>query len=471
MTTRCKICNLPPEYIKWVEKELRNGLSGRGTIAKELTTRGFTVSESAVKRHKTNHMKEPIPADTPLLGVVAPPVPPTTLPTSKQEAGHFEYDDDGGEISTRAYADDDPEDQELIKDTAKILKDHGIDPDIFVAVGTVGVSRWQIARSDEDSESGFVKTWNTAFKFRFERKVAPGEEDFDLPTLYMQVQDRTPKLPILNNNENTFVVSFSDPQIGKVDERGGTEELLDRIEGVKERLENRLEKKSYKNTIFADAGDIIEGFENTSGQAFGNDRSLMRQVDLAITIEESFTNLIYNYTDHLTVAGVPSNHSAWRKGKGYLGTPADDWGLFSLKQIQKMYDRLEYRDVEFMYPGEYEKTLLIPAGKYNIGLAHGDDARPNKAPEWWGRQMHGGGPVSGAQVLLTGHYHSFLAMVTGGMPGVDGPPRQKWWLQSPTLDNGSSWYRHFSGETSDAGMLVFEMNPETGFVLNSLEIL
>jgi len=49
--------------------------------------------------------------------------------------------------------------------------------------------------------------------------------------------------------------------------------------------------------------------------------------------------------------------------------------------------------------------------------------------------------------------------------------RSKWWLQAPTLDNGSDWYRNTKGDDSDPGLVIFEIDAETGFDFASLTIL
>jgi hypothetical protein len=48
--------------------------------------------------------------------------------------------------------------------------------------------------------------------------------------------------------------------------------------------------------------------------------------------------------------------------------------------------------------------------------------------------------------------------------------RAKWWLQAPTLDNGSDWFRNLAGDDSDPGLLVFDLTAD-GFELQSLAVL
>jgi hypothetical protein len=102
-----------------------------------------------------------------------------------------------------------------------------------------------------------------------------------------------------------------------------------------------------------------------------------------------------------------------------------------------------------------------------LGMVHGNQFAKNGAINWWSKQQHGGQPVGSADILLTGHYHHLVVMPTGRNPHSG---RSKWWLQAPTLDNGSDWFRNSAGEDSDPGLLVFDITEE-GFDLQSLVVL
>jgi hypothetical protein len=48
--------------------------------------------------------------------------------------------------------------------------------------------------------------------------------------------------------------------------------------------------------------------------------------------------------------------------------------------------------------------------------------------------------------------------------------RSKWWLQAPTADAGSDWFRNLAGDDSDPGILTFDITDD-GFDLQSLTVL
>jgi hypothetical protein len=102
-----------------------------------------------------------------------------------------------------------------------------------------------------------------------------------------------------------------------------------------------------------------------------------------------------------------------------------------------------------------------------LGMVHGNQYSPGKAVEWWSKQQHGAQPVGGADVLITGHYHHLVVQPTGRSARTG---RAKWWLQAPTLDNGSDWFRNIAGDDSDPGLLTFDVTGD-GFELQSLTVL
>jgi hypothetical protein len=196
----------------------------------------------------------------------------------------------------------------------------------------------------------------------------------------------------------------------------------------------------------------------------------MQQLDLAGTLEQEFITLLAQTHDKVTVGGVPSNHAAWRKGKDILGRPSDDWGLFLLKQIQKAYKLAPeaYGHVDFLYPGEWEKGLCIPVQGLDIGLVHGEDSTLAQMENWWAKQVHGNSPIASADILITAHYHT-LGLKPSGRSAKTG--KQKYWIATPTLDNGSDWWANKSGSDSDPGLMAFVVDSEIGFDLQSFTVL
>lgn len=463
---QCKTCNMTEKVHEFIEEMIDINL-GYAEMSRQLhEAQNVKISPDALSNHLRKHRKL-----DPLLGVVLPPV--TSQTTPKGWSPGVELEGDTGVVTST------PQTNDKITDFSDILRELGIDPESFEVVGPARISKWQ-QRARQGSE-GFKTVWLTAYRLNIQKRglseeVSEDTPELDLPLLYATSKASAGKwrgpVNVASRRDNrTTVVAFADPQTGKNGSRGGTDELIKRIEVKKQRLAEYCGRQNSATSIFLDAGDIIEGFENVEQQQYTNDLSLMEQVDLSHTFELDFIDLLSELHDSVIGASVPSNHAAWRKGKGNLGKPSDDWGLHIMKQVEKAYTR--YRpdnNVTFMYPEEWRKSLIIPVQGINLGLVHGDDVnKPEAMPQWWANQCHGGGPVATADILLHGHFHT-LRLHPSGRSATTG--KQKWLIGSPTLDNGSDWYANGNGGgDSDAGLLVFVIDKETGLDIESLAVL
>lgn len=456
---QCMTCNAPEEIQKYMIVLRADGESYE-TISTKVSAKyyPFTISPDAVANHLKKHVEFVTTTTTntnlsPLLGVVNPPAKPP-----KGWEPRVELDGDSGEVVTTPQTDD------SITDFSQILTEFGIDPDEFEIDGKVRLSKWQTPSGE----------WRTSYKFVIARKRSA--EPLELPSLLAEVKtnavfatirDYTP--PVRNPNR-TLVVPFSDLQAGKVGSRGDSKALIERVLEKKAKLSEYIDQQGCSEAVFLDGGDVVESFENTAQQAFTNDLSIMEQLDLAGTLEQEFISLLASTHDRVLVGGVPSNHSAWRKGKDVLGRPSDDWGLFLLKQIEKAY-RLagsSYDHVEFMYPGEWEKGLGFEVQGVGIGLVHGEESSLAQMPNWWAKQVHGASPIADADILITAHYHTLGLNPTGRSRRTG---KQKYWIATPTLDNGSDWWANKSGSDSDPGLMAFVVDSEIGFDLQSFTVL
>jgi hypothetical protein len=234
---------------------------------------------------------------------------------------------------------------------------------------------------------------------------------------------------------------------------------------IREKLDALLGERNPSAILLADAGDGIEGFESGGNPMFTNDLSLSGQLDTYGTELFEYINLAHGYAP-VTVAGIPSNHAAWRCGKQNLGRPSDDLGLFMHKQVQRVTDAAGM-GVSWVKPAEYDESVAVDFYGTRVGIVHGNQFGPGQAVTWWQKQAFGAQAAATADVLVHGHYHSFSASVAGRNP-VSG--RQRYCLGAPTLDNGSDWFRQVQGRDSDPGLMVFDVT-EQGFDLSSLTIL
>jgi hypothetical protein len=331
----------------------------------------------------------------------------------------------------------------------EFLRGAGYDPEIYEVVGnTVRTSKWQ------QREGG---DWLTSFRFTFRLKTAT----VDLPLLYAQAKKTKPATPPLTASEKVLVVCWADSQTGKVDSRGGTSELIERIIAKQQKLEAHLKKNRYQKILFFNVGDSIEGFDSGGNPLRTNDLSLMQQVDLEATFEWETLKLLAKHAP-VEAASVGSNHCAWRQSKTRLGTPQDDWGI----HIQRTLARLSFEvglSIKFYEPELQDESLALdPFGdqSFIVGLVHGHQAsKPESMAHWWRGQSHGDQPVAHADLLIHGHWHHLRVQETGRKNN-----RSRWIVACPTLDNGSSWYRNtMGGDDSDPGLLIIPLTHGEGF--------
>jgi len=359
----------------------------------------------------------------------------------------IEFDGTEGEATTQGL--------ENKPDFNEFLRERGYDPAEYEVIGnSVRTSQWQVA-----SPWPAEPRWLTSYRFHFRKRTDAG---LDLPLLFAEAK-RGIKKPIQSfiekNNRKALVVALADFQLGKVDTRGGTKETTQRILEAYDRIEAQFKSGRYEQIILADVGDIVENFSNAASeqQQYGNDLSLMDQVDLATTLIWEINKRASRYCTNIVYASIASNHCRFKINKQNVGLPGqDDWGIMIAKQIHRLASETNL-PVKVLIPDPQDESLAYDVfgdGFHVLGLWHGHQCgSPDKVGQWWKNQAFGQQPVHAATVALTGHWHHLrvqeLAQSSNG--------GSRFWIQAPTMDAGSNWYRLNSGEDSQPGIVVFEL--------------
>lgn len=332
------------------------------------------------------------------------------------------------------------------------LRERGYDPAEYEVVGnTVRTSQWQ--RYDGE--------WLTSYRFQF-RKRTLGQ---DLPILLAEAKKKVKVNKLPKAEDKALVILWSDLQVGKVDYRGGSDKLIERVELTKIRLKNLIREQKPSKVIFADLGDTIEGFSNTAdmAQLQSNDLSIMEQVDLSITFAYDTIRSIYELVPDITYASVGSNHCQWRVGKQQVGKGTDDWAIFIGRQLARLAEAQDL-NIKFLEPQPWDESLAIDVFDdqfHVLGVVHGHQAggRPENVPDWWRKQSFGKQPVSDATVLVHGHWHHLRVTELGSTPHG----HSRFLISASTLDNGSNWFRKQSGEDSVPGLVTFVLERGVGY--------
>jgi hypothetical protein len=332
------------------------------------------------------------------------------------------------------------------------LRERGYPPEEYRIVGTPRTSQWQ--RYDGD--------WLTSYRFSFERRT---ELANDLPILLAEAQKKTKqRKPLLKVTDKALVILWSDLQVGKVDYRGNSQSLIERVALMQDRLIEKIKQEKPSKVIMADLGDTIEGFNNAADmqQLQSNDLSLMNQVDLATTFAWQTLRMIAELVPDVTYASVGSNHCQWRIGKQVVGTATDDWGVFIGRQLARLAKE-KGLPIRFLEPQTHDESLAIDVfddGFHILGIIHGHQAkRPDNMAAFWRGQAFGRQPIADASLLIHGHWHHVRVTETGSTRSGT----SRFLVMGSTMDNGSGWWKKVSGEDSVPGLVVLMLEKDVDY--------
>jgi hypothetical protein len=377
--------------------------------------------------------------------------PAETIKKSIGVSPVVEFDGTEGNAVTGGYA-------EEPQNFDEFLIDAGIDPQDIEVIPPVRTSRWQQQKEGE-------LIWLTSYRFTFRKKTS----GVDLPTLMREAERSIKKRQPKQSTDRALVVCWSDLQVGKVDYRGDSASLVQRVSDTSEELLAMIKKDKPEKVIFADVGDTVENFGNANAeqQYVSNDLSIMEQVDLATTLAWKTLRAIAEYTPDVTYASIGSNHCQWRRNGKAIGKPTDDWGIFIGRQLARLASESGADHIRFIEPQPHEEALAFDVfgDDYHIlGLAHGHQARrPDLMATWWRQQAFGNQSVAHATTLVHGHFHHLRVTEMGSTPHGT----SRFLVMAPTMDNGSNWFRMVAGEDSIPGLAAFYLDkgkPFTGTV-------
>jgi hypothetical protein len=215
---------------------------------------------------------------------------------SKYKPG-IEFDGTEGTATTPGY-ESEPENFDTF------LIDAGLDPDGIEVIPPVRTSRWQQQKDGE-------LVWLTSYRFTFRRKAA----GLNLPLLLAEANKKVKLTPLKASSDKALVVLWSDLQVGKVDYRGNSESLIERVGLMQQRITALIKREKPKKVIFADLGDTVENFTNAANmqQLQSNDLSIMEQVDLATTFAWQTLKQIVALVPDVTYASIGDRRASCRE--------------------------------------------------------------------------------------------------------------------------------------------------------------
>jgi predicted phosphodiesterase len=340
------------------------------------------------------------------------------------EVGH-----DGGFIVST------PRNAGELPDAAQLLKDFDLDPTAW-RVTNVRRSRWQ--KFDGD--------WLEAARVTIVPAHQAQVDELDIEQLIDEVRKWRPgKAQKASTGPLTAIYAIGDTQYGK-DAGDGSEGTTRRVftaidEAVARQKELIKAGRPIGTICLPQMGDCIEGSASQNGKVLGrSDLTVTQQVRLGRRMLMAWLKAMAPLSERIIVPAVPGNHD--EPHRIVISDPTDSWQLEIVAAVQDACaENPALAHVEFRYPEKDTGSLALNLDGTVVGLVHGHQNRD--LVKWWQGQATGRTPVGDADVLLSAHFHHYIAKQVG--------PRL--WVQLPAMDGGSAWFRESRGLDSPTGIV------------------
>jgi len=346
----------------------------------------------------------------------------------------MEIDENGGFIVST------PRSAGEIPDQKDLLEEFDLTPEQWEVV-SVRKSKWQ----------NHAGEWLEAHRISLKPAAGFGQRDFDLEKLVAEVSKWKPGKPEKVTSGNlAYIFAPSDQQLGKKQGDDGTAQTVDRLLqmtalGVQRLKDLRKIGRSIGTVVIPLPGDHVEGNTSQNGKLQGlasSDLGLTEQTRVARRILMAQIKAFAPLADRIVVPVVNGNHD--EVTRQVISDPSDGWNVEVASAVQDACAENEaLSHVEFRFPEKSHQTLSIDICGTMLGLFHGHQTGNNVLKYLQG-QSAGQTALGMCDVWISGHFHNFKAMDIGG----------RLWVQAPTVDPGSAWFRDRHGLESSPGILT-----------------
>jgi hypothetical protein len=322
---------------------------------------------------------------------------------------------------------------------ADYLTEEGLDP-----------SAWEV--------TGFRKgKWGKSEEFescRFTyrpRGIETFEQRPDLDELFAQIEVQH-GVDIKPTGDHGFLVLLGDMQFGKIDGDGveGTlRRTIECIDKAAAKLASYRRLYAIGHVHIAWLGDHIEGFVSQGGaNVWRTPLTLNEQIRLTRRVMLHALMTFAPLASKVTMAAVPGNHGEAVRFSGKGVTRYDDShdteSLIAVSDAAALNPEA-FGHVEFYVPETDELTVVTEVAGTVIAHAHGHQWRPGKHFDWWeGQAFEPTSLLHRADLMVAGHLHHEFIDTWG--------PRT--FIQPPSMESESTWYRHAKGVTGAPGLIV-----------------
>jgi predicted phosphodiesterase len=325
-------------------------------------------------------------------------------------------------------------------DAAQILTEFNLDPDSWT-VTTVRKSQWQ----------NHAGEWLEAQRISIAPYNKGTFKDSDLEKFLDEVSKWRPsKTEKRVSGELAYVFAPSDQQIGKKQGDEGTADTVGRLLDITEQAVWRLKElrkigRSIGTIVIPLPGDHVEGNVSQHGRLQGlaaSDLGLTEQTRVARRLLLAQIKAFAPLADRIIVPVVNGNHD--EVTRQVAADPSDGWNVEIASSVQDACaenDALGH--VEFRFPEKSHQTLAVEICGTMLGLFHGHQTG-NNVLKYLSEQSAGQTALGQCDLWISGHYHNFKSMDIGS----------RFWVQAPTVDPGSAWFRDRHGLESKPGVLT-----------------
>jgi hypothetical protein len=326
-----------------------------------------------------------------------------------------------------------------IPDAQTILLEFGLNPNDWT-VTSMRRGKWQTYHGE----------WLESVRVNLSPVGTSLADQLDAEKLIDEMRKWRPEKGIKQSTGNgSYLVVPSDQQIGKKANGQGTQQSVDRILHL---TESAVEKyKHYKKlgldlgTItLALPGDHVEGIVSQGGRLQGqaaSDLGITEQVRVARRLLMAQIKAFAPLAQNMIVPVINGNHD--EATRQVAADPADGWNVEIASAVQDACaENPALQHIEFRYPASGHQTLTVDICGTMLGLFHGHQSRdPLK---YISGQAAGQTALGNADVWVSGHFHNFKCMDIS----------HRFWVQAPTTDPGSEWFRDRAGMESKPGLLT-----------------
>lgn len=325
-------------------------------------------------------------------------------------------------------------------DAVEILKEFDLIPESW-KVSSVRKSKWQVHSGE----------WLESYRVSLVPATQSDSHiDSDIEALISEISKWKPgKASSKTTGDLAFVFAPSDQQIGKRANGQGTESTIGRILRSTERATHRLSDlrrigRDIGTVVIALPGDHVEGNVSQSGKLqsfYASDLGLTEQTRVGRRLLLAQIKAFAPLAERIIVPVVNGNHD--EVTRQVVADPADGWNVEIASAVQDACaENSNLSHVEFRFPDNGHQTLTVDINGVFLGLFHGHQAGRDVG-KYLSNQAMGQTSLGMADIWISGHFHHFKMMDIGN----------RLWLQAPTVDPGSEWYRDRHGSDAPTGVL------------------